>query len=283
MAPPAPSPAAALPTATSLPAACTTGASRPGDFVAEVDTADGARSYRLHVPPGYRPDTPTPVVLNFHGYNRDAAQQETYSGLVPVSDTGGFLLITPEGGGSPRGWDIPGIYNENGIDDVAAVLDILAAVERDFCVDARRVYATGHSNGGEMAVYLACTHPELIAAAAPVSGMDYAVPCESGRPVPLVNFQGTDDRLVPYEATIVPMAAWAAMNGCDPVPEVTQTSAHVSRQVWQGCDAATEAYIIEGGGHTWPGAVTPGGDGAVTDELEASTVLWAFFAANPMP
>ena len=41
-------------------------------------------------------------------------------------------------------------------------------------------------------------------------------------------------------------------------------------------------YTIEGGGHTWPDGPPVGPRvGRVTRELDATEVIWAFFAAHP--
>lgn len=63
------------------------------------------RSYRLHMPSGRDLGAPA-LVLNWHGLGSNAQGQEAYSGLVPLSDREGFVLVSPDGTGSPRGFAV---------------------------------------------------------------------------------------------------------------------------------------------------------------------------------
>jgi polyhydroxybutyrate depolymerase len=263
-------------------AGCTATPHATGSFIESLETDAGDREYRLYVPPGYRGGRATALVLNFHGYGQTAAQQEAYSGLVPVADANGFILVTPEGSGDPQGWNITGVYAESGVDDVAFAGALVAHLSDALCLDARRIYATGHSNGAEMASELACFEPQLLAAIAPVSGALYQG-CD-GTGTPIVSFQGTDDFNVLYEWSAEAMDEWAAHNGCgDSVS--AQVAEHVTDTTWQSCaGGAVEFYVIDGGGHTWPGAdPTLGGVGETTAEINASALIWRFFAAHPRP
>lgn len=252
-----------------------------GDRLAQIDTDQGLRTYRLHVPERYREGIPTPLLLNFSGYGRSALEQETYSGLVTLSERRGVVLVTPGGSGSPPAWDIPGIYAENGYDDVAFVVLLLGQLEADLCIDPSRVFATGLSNGAEMASLLACRRPDLFAAVAPVAGVIYDG-CEDGR-VAVIAFHGTQDDNIPFEYAPPALAAWARHNGCEPGMHDTQVSDHVTAWAFAGCDGADVVlYAVDGGGHTWPGAEdNAGGVGPTTHEIDANEVMWEFFAAHP--
>ena len=252
-----------------------------GDSLERLDTDQGVRSYRRHLPEAYREGIPTALVLNFHGFGRSAAEQERYSQLVPVSDRAGFILVTPEGSGSPAGWDIPGVYAENGYDDVGFVLVLLGQLEADLCIDPVRVFATGLSNGAEMASLMACRQPALFAAIAPVAGVIYS-DCDEGA-VPVIAFHGTLDYNIPFEFAPPSLASWAAHNGCEPGMHDRQVSDNVTAWEFAGCGGADVAlYAVDGGGHTWPGAEdNAGGAGPTTHEIDASELIWAFFDAHP--
>jgi polyhydroxybutyrate depolymerase len=255
---------------------------RAGDSIGVLDDETGDRHYRLHVPRSYAPLSAMPLVLNFHGYAQDAEQQEEYSGLPAVADEAGFILVTPEGGGSPESWDIVGVYADEGRDDVGFVRRLVARLGEELCIDAGRVYATGHSNGAEMASELACFAPDLVAAVAPVSGAVFQ-DCD-GAPVPMISFHGTADENVPFDESAADVEAWAAHNGCGSPPEEEQFSEHVRVQAWPGCRGNDVVlYVIDGGGHTWPGAPVPGGAGPAIDEVDAGRTMWSFFAAHPKP
>ena len=251
------------------------------------------RSYRLHLPPNLSMTKPTAVVLNFHGLGSNALQQESYSGLVPVSDREGFILVTPDGTGTTRAWaalaSIP-----TGVDDVLFTKDLLDRVQTDLCVDTARVYSTGMSNGAFMSSRLACVLSDRIAAAAPVAGLSFPLePC--GKPVPILAFHGTVDRTVPFEAGLIfgvlPYAGarnyasdWATFNRCAATPEVITVSESVTRETYPKCSGAdVSLFVIKGGGHTWPGAsVEIGRPGETTKEISAAEEIWKFFAAHPL-
>jgi polyhydroxybutyrate depolymerase len=263
---------------------------RPGTTsVRSIVSGGTTRVYRLHVPAGSTATTPLPVVLNFHGRYGTAIEQEQYSGLLPVSDREDFLLLTPDGTGDPTGWSA-GATPPNGVDDVRLVNDLLDTVERELCVDAGRVYATGFSNGAFMSSRLACEMSDRIAAFAPVGGVDFpASGC--GAPVPMLAFHGTDDEVVPlrggqvrgwmYAGADVAMDAWAAQNGCLAANARTVPLGRtVARTSYQGCQAEASMVFVQGGGHTWPGARDNPGLGSTTHDISAAELIWTFFAAN---
>lgn len=253
--------------------------STAGDF---VETVDG-RSYRLHVPASYSPNVPAALVVNFHGYDRTAAEQEQYSGLVPVADRQGFILVTPEGSGSPQGWDVVGVYAEDGVDDVAFTSALVQQVRSQLCIDSARIYAIGISNGAEMASQVACDVPETFAAVAAIAGV---INQDCTTPVPVVAFHGTADENVLFDWAPAAVEAWATTNGCSLTAQTTPISEHVELVAYHGCTSGADVafYIINGGGHTWPGAADDsGGVGPTTHEISASEIAWQFFAAHPRP
>ena len=117
-------------------------------------------------------------------------------------------------------------------------------------------------------------------------------------------FQGTADPLMPYVGGGVArrrgrvlsaersIAFWATTSGCAGAPVMTDEPDRVSdgtrvrRTAYGTCreGRAVELYTIEGGGHTWPGGPPVGGSvGRVTREIDATPVIWAFFAGHPKP
>ena len=54
------------------------------------------------------------------------------------------------------------------IDDVQFARDMIKWLEANTCVDPKRIYASGGSNGGGMSYRLACDAADVIAAVAPV-------------------------------------------------------------------------------------------------------------------
>ena len=254
-----------------------------GDSVETVISGDIERGFRVHVPRSYNPRRAVPLLVNYHGYDRSAADQEGYSGLVAVSEREGFVLVSPEGAASPRQWEVVDIYPDSSTADIDFTEAMVAKLRGELCIDGNRIFAAGMSNGAEMASQAGCLLPYVFAAVAPVSGVVYQS-C-AGRPVPILAFHGTEDYNVPFEAARPAMADWARHNGCAADLVTEQISEHVSRESYSGCGAnAVVLYVIAGGGHTWPGAeddAPRGGEGPTTHEISASDLIWSFFAAHP--
>lgn len=284
--PPTPAPTVVRSSPTASAGGCTLEAGLSGRTLISGQVQ---RGYRVYVPAAAAPGAP--VVLNFHGLGSSAREQEPYSGLVAVADREGFILVTPDGTGSPRGW-ASFSFAPTGTDDVQFVRDLIEALATDLCIDRSRVYATGISNGGFMSSRLACELSDQVAAIGPVAGTHFPGNC--GRPVPVLAFHGTADAVVPYGRGVIlslipypgveaAMAQWAAHNGCEGEPAVERASPSVRRLVYQGCAAETVLYAVEGGGHTWPGAVPVPRLGPTTDEISAAELLWGFFAGKRLP
>jgi polyhydroxybutyrate depolymerase len=260
-----------------------------------ADEGMATRTYRVHVPADYNARRLTPVVLAFHGHGMTAAGMERLTHFSALADQQGFLAVYPQAlpvgsNGSPF-WASAGTA-VHGIDDARYVSNLLDALQRSYCVDPHRIYATGFSNGGGMAGYLACVMSRRIAAFAPVAGNFYVIPsaCDPGRPVAILDFHGTADRIVPYVKTQTSTTAslqlpsilswltgWAARDGCAGAPAVFYRSAHLTGMRWSGCQGGVEVvhYREQGAGHIWP---APRADGLI-----AAQVIWEFFQAHPLP
>lgn len=80
---------------------------------------------------------------------------------------------------------------------LATVLEIIAAVSREFAIDSDRVYVTGQSLGGYGAWEIVSRHPQMFAAAVPLCGGGDAVRIVAARTVPVWAFHGAQDPVVP--------------------------------------------------------------------------------------
>jgi polyhydroxybutyrate depolymerase len=80
---------------------------------------------------------------------------------------------------------------------------------------------------------------------------------------------------------------WATRNGCDPGPTTADIASGVTGTGWL-CPAngTTELITITGGGHTWPGsafdAKLPDMMGSTTTAIDATEMIWDFFATHPI-
>lgn len=255
-------------------------------------THDGReREFFVHLPTGYAPSTPTPVVLDFHGRNTNASLQMTISGMKSSADANGFIAVHAEGiGATWNGGLCCGEAMSANIDDVGFVDALLDRLNAELCVDEARVFATGLSNGGYISNRLGCELSDRIAAIAPVAGPNVFTSCSPSRPVPVLHFHGTDDRIVPYDGFAGAlgvrdtMEAWAQRNGCGTSTSVYFTNGDVTCEEWSGCGAASvQLCTVDGGGHQWPGGNSIPLLGDNTNDISATDAIWDFFAAHPMP
>ena len=280
-------PREASPTSTS---ACAAASSLPSGETTRLSlTVAGAdRLFDVHVPAGHDGTTPSPLILGFAGYRAPVGELEREVGL----NDSGAVVVYPQPANSAVGTGWQGAPYSSGADDVAFTTAVLDDVESRLCIDTARVFAAGMSNGGGFVSLLSCALPERIAAFAVVSGAVYPAtnpPCPDARPVPVIEFHGTADDVIPYDggtrhdAGVVPVTLWlsqlVARNGCTPEPRSETVSTGVEKQSWTGCrdHGALVHYRIDGGGHVWPGAPGSG------EHVDATTLIETFFTAHPLP
>ncbi|WP_367046553.1 PHB depolymerase family esterase [Streptomyces sp. Je 1-332] len=266
------------------------GTQPPGTTAPHTLVSGGlTRTYQLHLPEGYTADRAWPVVLAFHGRGNTGSGTEEFSKLSTLS----AIVAYPEGvvgtgDGQRQAWQ-GAPYAAPGVDDVAFTGDLLDALEAGLCVDRRRVYATGKSNGGGFTSLLACRMSDRIAAIAPVAGAFYpgtGENCRPARPVPVIDFHGTADATIPYAGDPgrgLPalrdwLTAWADRDGCRTRTPDRATAPDITESRWVRCaDGAEVRHVaVSGGGHTWPGADSYSGGGHTTQSIEAHEVMWKF-------
>ena len=55
------------------------------------------RTYRVHVPAGYRDGEPTPLVVVLHGAFSTSVEMEKHTGFSALADREGFAVVYPDG------------------------------------------------------------------------------------------------------------------------------------------------------------------------------------------
>jgi polyhydroxybutyrate depolymerase len=253
-----------------------------------------ARTFRLHVPANYaqRPASGAPLVFAFHGLRTTAAIMAYVSELHDTAEREGFVLVYPEGiDMSFNAGRCCGTASADEVDDVGFTLAIIEQLTGALCIDRRRVYATGLSNGGHMAYRLACERADVFAAVTSIAGVVAMAPCRPSRPIPILHFHGTEDSVVGYDLGIDGRGAertvddWATRNGCGDQSRVVSQVGEVTCRARSGCadGSAAELCTIEGGGHQWPGGRDLPLLGHNTRDISASAASWAFFARFTRP
>src|SRR5271154_6888424 len=72
----------------------------PGDHPRTLMMGDQKRTYLVHIPKGYDPKKPTPVVLALHGAAMNGPMMVGFSGLNKTSEEAGFIVVYPSGMGT---------------------------------------------------------------------------------------------------------------------------------------------------------------------------------------
>lgn len=261
------------------------------------------RTYLIDLPPQYDGHSALPVVVVFHGGGGRAQSTRTQTHMSDAGSANGFIAVYPNGTGRSRDrlltWNTGsccGYARNNNVDEVAFMRAMLDSLQRFYAVDAKRIYATGLSNGGMMSYLMGCALSDRFAAIAPVSG-ELSVPCTPAHPVSVLIMHGTADKNLPYDGGTGERAlerhdvksvqfavdSWVGFDRCADKPSVVSSSALV-RSTYAKCAGGTsvEVYKIIGGPHAWPGGVKLGpGPDAPSTALDATAVIWQFFATHP--
>ncbi|MEV4254999.1 hypothetical protein AB0J52_17745 [Spirillospora sp. NPDC049652] len=279
------------------------------------------RDFLVSVPDRGRDDpqdtSPSPLILDLHGLDSSGLEEAVYGRLAASGAARGFVVVEPGSAPGRTGWKLPGM--PDGDADIGYVNALLDHLEKGLCLDRRREFAAGFSNGAGLATALVCGLGGRLAGVAAVSGLNLARPCSRPAPTTIVAFHGTSDPVVPYgggepfggrraripswmvpadgsfDLPAVPAsaAAWGRAFACVKTVSAKPASG-VRRRSWTGCrrDARVDLYSVSGAGHAWPGSFAIGA-GASTRAIDATAVTldafidgaprWRARRAFPMP
>lgn len=254
------------------------------------------RTYRLHLPKDHDPKKPAPLVIVLHGGGGNVEQVAKTTRFDEVADAHGFIALYLQGTGRETRERVLGTWNggtccgqalENGVDDVAFARAAIDQVGKQVAVDPARIYATGISNGAQMALRLACELSDRLAGVAAVASPGLPPGCKPQRAVPALFVHGSADPCTTFEkaekcggcfskaiekAWGIPIPGkdhfpcdgalpqvdfFAKAQGCKAQEETFFEKGDAKCTRRTGCAKGGEAALcrIEGGGHTWPGGV----------------------------
>jgi polyhydroxybutyrate depolymerase len=212
-----------------------------------------------------------PVVIDYHPLGGSGSTWKNATGWGALADSTGFIMVWPNG--YQNSWNVgrccPPAMDQN-IDDVAFTRAIIAQLKTDACIDAKRVYATGCSNGGGMSYMVACRAADVIAAVAPVDFDCVVGPtndpscggCAPARPISETQFRATGDQAVAYNGGPAPIpqgmdfpgaeqnfSDWASIDQC--TDSVQPLSNHPACETHRTCSAGAQTTLctIQGGSH----------------------------------
>ena len=231
-------------------------------------TVDGvAREALIYVPASAK-ITPAPLVFVFHGHGGsarnavrsfalDRAWPEAISVYMQGLNTPG-RLTDPRG--KKSGWqERAGVLGDR---DLTFFDAVLARLKTEFKVDAKRIYATGHSNGGQFTYLLWAERGDAFAAVAPSAGFSVAS-IQKLKPKPAMHIAGTADPLVKFAWQQRVMAGVRRVEGS--AAEGTAWAKDCT--LYESKSGAAFVAFIHPGGHNFP--------------AEAPALIAKFFKEHP--
>ena len=263
---------------------------------ATVDVGRG--EIPIVVPAGYDAAQPAPLIVLVHGYDFSGAQQESLFKLSALADELGFFFIAPDGtveraGDKNRFWNAGEIccdFQGSDVNDAAYLKTLIDAVRAEYSIDPKRIYMSGHSNGGFMVHRMAYEYPETIAAIVALNGSapNRFLKPPRKTPVSILHIHGTadrsndynggDNRGVPYPGALAGARNWAyyafGSAAGETLPDKLDMDTGIEgteTTVTRFADGNVEVWTIEEGGHV----------PAFSDDFNRRVVEWML--AHPKP
>ncbi len=269
------------------------------DSVQSISVGGLNRTYLLHVPTGYDGSTPWPLVFVLHGAGGGGKSMEQLTGFSDKADAEKFIVVYPNGTGSPQMW-ATGMspHPHSTADDVGFIRALLNKLEHDLKVDHKRIYSCGFSMGAMMTYRLGAEMSDTFAAIGVASGtigtkqpdgMVYEI-LNPAHPVPVIAFHGKQDQVVGYNGGgtyagqpdyVLPVADsiafWTNVDGCSapPVKQMKQLG-KLTIEDYKPCQGTNEVvlYTFVNGTHEWPKLSN-------NDNFSATNATWEFFVHHP--
>jgi polyhydroxybutyrate depolymerase len=231
------------------------GAARAGSLVQREWTVEGVRRVALvSIPAEAGRGGALPLVFAFHGHGgsmQQAARSFPIHEVWPEA-----IVVYPQGLPTPSplvdrdgrldGWQ--GAAGAAGDRDLKFFDVMLADLRTKYRIDAKRIYATGHSNGGLFTYLLWAERGDVFAAFAPSAAL-LAHDFGKFKPKPVLHIGSPQDPLVKFAWQARMLDFVLRLNGCGPrQPESTGYTFYPSAT---GADVAT---YLHPGGHRYPSA-----------------------------
>lgn len=240
-----------------------------------------------------------PGVFVLHGTGGTPEAQANLTGIAEGAIAHGYWAILPEA--LDGGWnDDPGFSNGN--EDMGYHAKIIDIVTGYLGLDADRLYLSGLSDGAFMAERLACALSDRIAAAALIAGTisrGLSLVCAPATPRPVLLVNGTADTIVPFNGGRLGVLSapeaftfWLGRHNCLASATTNAAMANtandgttttVLRNVDCGSGGEVRQYVVDNGGHTWPGGnqyLPEALIGKTSRDFSINTEMWHFFSAH---
>ena len=205
-------------------------------------TPSGIR-YMVKIPTSYNASVAHPLLMVYAPARTNRYESEDFVRLTEEATAAGFVVayadhrsLTPK--------------------TIEELAEIPGLIEKKWCIDKKRIFLTGHSDGGTAAMAIAFINgtkhipAAIVPSAAGIRGEDLkAYQCPT--PLPVMIVHSSQDSLFPgYGKEAIQW--WAACNGCDTAGLVKDADGCVT---YKGCTNNVTTRYCEGTGtHSeWPG------------------------------
>jgi len=170
-----------------------------GTFAKESLTVGAAeRNYRLVVPKSVELGKPAPLLVAFHGMGIDSKDfMPVYTKLNDLAAAKKFILVYPQSEGSA--W---GLHPDKIKADLAFFDALLTRLQKQYKIDADRIFTVGMSNGGYFSHLVGAERSKVVAAVASHSGplgLQTLLGINAARKFPVFIVHGDADKLLPVE------------------------------------------------------------------------------------
>jgi poly(hydroxyalkanoate) depolymerase family esterase len=276
----------------------------------------GTRNYKVYIPASYHGEA-VPVMVMLHGCTQDPDDFARGTCMNAVAEKKKCLVVYPaqsQSANSSKCWNwFKSAHQKRDQGEPSIIAGITRQVISDYKLDRKRVYVSGLSSGGVMAIIMGTTYPDLYAAVGIHSGLPYgsahdlpsafaamrgvnprvkrkARPSDADfqpRSIPIIVFHGDNDKTVHFsnaeqliKQNVSPKDARA--DRMDPqviVQEGKVPNGHnYTRTLYQDENGRpiAEHWVIHGAGHAWAGGSCRG---SYTDTKgpDASEEMMRFF------
>ncbi len=201
-----------------VPAQETGGGAQPQGLQRMELKVDGVTREALVAAPAGAKEKAAPLVFVFHGHG--GAMQQAARSFSLHTHWPEAIIVYPQGLKTPGkltdpegkrpGWQSG--RGDQGDRDLKFFDALLAKLKADFKVDEKRVYSTGHSNGGGFTYLLWAERGDVFAAMAPSAAVMRQV--DRLKPKPVMHLAGEKDALVKFQWQELMMKAVRKVNGC---------------------------------------------------------------------
>ena len=232
-------------------------AAEPATPVERTWKVDGVERQALVCAPRAAAATSSPVIFAFHGHGgtmRYAARKFDYQSLWPEAiEVYMQGLPTPGALTDPQGLK-PGwqkTEGDQGDRDLKFFDAVLASIRKDYKVDDKRIFVTGHSNGGGFTYLLWAARGNTFAAVAPcaaIAGRNFA----KLKAKPALQVAGENDQLVRFAWQERGMTAVRKLNGCDETGKPWAKSGALVGTVYASKTSTPFISVIYPGPHNLP-------------------------------